>query len=403
MADEGRPAAVAARGDLVEENSGVGASGVPAFAQVGLELIEHAGAVAGSVAGQQLIDRVGPSEAAHRSAREAESAADFVDGNTFGEHCMHGGVTFPRPHRPPVRPVTRPGGGRPQRRVAATGLAATIARLAGTGASAGPRGERGGQAASMAGDATFDRLSQVVPDMPSISHLDRVRCTVASALGVGAGTVSAHDLDAGMRTQPVSQGLGSAVGEHVDRSASLGIDQQRAVPVAAAQGKIVHSQHTRRWPVGIRQRTHDTQQRHPADRRRQLTSQPRPRPTAQRQPDRAQHSLQNPGAPGIPSSQAGYLLGERRLGTVGVVAEQPPDCQPNQHLPPGGRGVGQAALVATVHPIRHRPAPRTRRWLAAGPDSDLHHAASSRHGLDPYPGQMRPQHRNKIKINAPQT
>jgi hypothetical protein len=39
-------------GDLGDQDGGVGASGVPAFVEIGLELIQQTGAVSGSVAGQ---------------------------------------------------------------------------------------------------------------------------------------------------------------------------------------------------------------------------------------------------------------------------------------------------------------------------------------------------------------
>ncbi len=170
--------------------------------------------------------------------------------------------------------------------------------------------------------------------------------------GVGAGTVTADDLDSGMSTQPARESVGGAVGEHVDRTPGFDIDQDRAVVVPATQREVVDTEDARCARVRIGKCPDQPQQRHPADRGRQMTGHPGARAATQGQRDRAQKTLQNVRAPGIPPRQPGRLLGESRPAARGVVAEQPPYSQPDHHLPGGDRGVGQSPPVAAVDPPR---------------------------------------------------
>lgn len=57
-------------------------------------------------------------------------------------------------------------------------------------------GDRGGQAGAVACHGAFDCLAEVVPDVPSIGDLHRVRCSRGGAFGVGAGAIAADDLHA---------------------------------------------------------------------------------------------------------------------------------------------------------------------------------------------------------------
>jgi hypothetical protein len=46
------------------------------------------------------------------------------------------------------------------------------------------------------GDGLFDMLGEVVPQMPPIGYLDRLRCPASGPLGVSAGAVTADHLGA---------------------------------------------------------------------------------------------------------------------------------------------------------------------------------------------------------------
>lgn len=173
--------------------------------------------------------------------------------------------------------------------------------------------------------------------------------------------------------------------------------------VSAAQGEVVDAEYSRCRMVGIGQRADLPQQRHPADRGRQMPCHPGTRPTTQSQRDGTQQALQNRGAPGVPSCQLRHLLGESPSPTVGVDAEQPPHPQPDHHFPPGDRGVGQSASVATVDSAGQHATPGARGWFVTRPCFDSHPNPCRVHTLDPQPVQMREQDRHRSKIRTPAT
>ena len=60
-------------------------------------------------------------------------------------------------------------------------------------------------------------IAEIAQQVEPVGHLDRLRSTGANAVGVGAGAVTGHDLDTGVRLQPGGDGLGLAIGQQVDR------------------------------------------------------------------------------------------------------------------------------------------------------------------------------------------
>jgi hypothetical protein len=74
------------------------------------------------------------------------------------------------------------------------------------------RRSRLGPACAVCGDLLQDRLGEVVPDVPAVADVRRVRQGAADGLGVGAGAVSAHDFDARMLAQPGLERAGLPIG-----------------------------------------------------------------------------------------------------------------------------------------------------------------------------------------------
>ena len=78
-------------------------------------------------------------------------------------------------------------------------------------------------------DLLLGGLGQAVPQVPAVADLDRGGQRAADRLGVGAGAVAAHDLDAGMLAQPGLHDVGGAAGQHIDALAGLGVDEHGGV------------------------------------------------------------------------------------------------------------------------------------------------------------------------------
>jgi hypothetical protein len=108
---------------------------------------------------------------------------------------------------------------------------------------AGPERVDGGPAGGVGADFGQDLVAQVLPQMPPVADLHRVGQGPADRLGVGGRAVPAHDLDPLLASQPCFQDGGLAVGQDIDAFPGLGVDDDRGVAVAAAQGEVVDTDH----------------------------------------------------------------------------------------------------------------------------------------------------------------
>jgi hypothetical protein len=257
------------------------------------------------------------------------------------------------------------------------------------------------QAAVVRGDSLLHLLGQVVPQVPTVGHLDRIGGAGSRAFGVGPGAVSTDHLGAGMRAQPGGERVGLPIGEQVDRPMGVDVDQHGAVHVPAPEREIVHAQHRHGADLRVRQRADQPQQRAPARRQAQHVGQPGTRPPGQRQPDRLEHPPQQRAAPRMARGQPHDLLGERAGRTPGVLTEEPAHPQRDLHTPTGNRRVRQAALIPAVHPCRPCPAARARRLPSSRPRPDPHQPANVGDPLDHHIRQVRQQNPNATLITTP--
>lgn len=107
------------------------------------------------------------------------------------------------------------------------------------------------QAVVVAAHAPFDGRAEVLPEVETVSDLDRVRGTGAGALGVRTGAVTADDLGTGIFPQPLGQGRSITAGQQVQRLTGLAVDEDSAVMLSAAGGEVVDAQHLRNGPGRI--------------------------------------------------------------------------------------------------------------------------------------------------------
>jgi hypothetical protein len=139
---------VSAGADLLPQQRGVGAAGVPSLVQVGCVLVEDAGPPAGAVADEQLFGAGGAGEPADGVAGQAQRGGDLAEAASAGQHPVHVGVPAPRPVRDP--PAARDGGRRGRLRCR-------------RGGSCSLRGGRCRQVLPVPGNRALHRLAEVVP------------------------------------------------------------------------------------------------------------------------------------------------------------------------------------------------------------------------------------------------
>jgi hypothetical protein len=181
------------------------------------------------------------------------------------------------------------------------------------------------QAAAVARHELLDVTGEVVPQVPAVGDLDRSRCTLTGAVGVGAGAVAAHHLGAGVLPQPVGEGVGVPVAQQVHRAVGGHVDQDGAVVVAAAQREVVDAEHGHAGGRRVGQRAEQAQQGAAADRQPEPFGQPCPggRPA----PGRPARSMRR--ASGLRRAygvvRPGICSAKVRTWAAGVLAEEPAD------------------------------------------------------------------------------
>jgi hypothetical protein len=137
----------------------------------------------------------------------------------------------------------------------------------------------------VSGDGLLHVLGQVVPQVPAVGDLDRVRCGLPGALGVGASAVPADDLGVRVRSQPGGEGGGLPISQQVHRTVGRHVDQHGAVAMTAAQGEVVHAQLGHAGGLGVGQGAQQPQHRRPAGLDAQQVGQSRTAAACQRQAD----------------------------------------------------------------------------------------------------------------------
>ena len=111
--------------------------------------------------------------------------------------------------------------------------------------------------------------------MPAVPALDGIRQRRADGLAVGSGPVAGDDLDAGVPAEPVLDDIGGAPFQDVDAPAGLGVDEDRGVDEAPAQGKIIDPQHAGHLEAGKADREQGPQRGMAGDADAQCRQQPR--------------------------------------------------------------------------------------------------------------------------------
>src|SRR5690606_4533370 len=102
LPDRGDGAAVSAFTQFCVEPSGVGASLVPALAQVGVVGMEVLGALSGAAVDQEQVGVGGPGESADGVAAQLQLVGDLHDGATLIQQGVDGGVPLPGADSDPV-------------------------------------------------------------------------------------------------------------------------------------------------------------------------------------------------------------------------------------------------------------------------------------------------------------
>jgi len=216
--------------------------------------------------------------------------------------------------------------------------------------------------------------------------------------GVGTAPVPADHLDARMGAQPVREGTGLPVRQHVDEAVAVHVHQHGRIRMALALGDVIDAEHGDRPGLGIGQAPDQPDQGEPGDDGTERGGQPGTRAAGQRQRDLLQQIPQARRAALIPAGQPRNLLSERGHRARRAAAAEPAGRQHDLDRPPAAGQVGQAAPVPVMHLRRDRPAAAAGQRDRPGSRRDPHPAAQVLDVSQVQARQVREQHHQQASF-----
>src|SRR6266568_1060668 len=147
--------------------------------------------------------------------------------------------------------------------------------------------------------------------MPAVGDLLRVRRSLLGSICKRASAIPADDLHTRMGLQPLFEGLGFSIRQHVDGNPPFKVDEDRSIAPASAKAKIVYTQHTRCGCLALLLLTNQPQEPvrtglYPHSINQALACFP-----SQSQPDEREEIRQARGSSGIGSYDAGQTWSRR--------------------------------------------------------------------------------------------
>ena len=130
------------------------------------------------------------------------------------------------------------------------------------------------EVATVAFEDVDQRVAKVAQQMPAIGDLLSLRRALARTFGAGAGPIAGDHLDARVGREPGGYGLGLPVGQERDGTATLQIDDERAVGGSSPPSPVVEADDPRLAGLREGHGAHRAQQRVGADRHGETRREP---------------------------------------------------------------------------------------------------------------------------------
>jgi hypothetical protein len=99
---------------------------------------------------------------------------------------------------------------------------------------------------------SFDRVSKITKQVPSIGDLNATCSTVANTVGASASTVAGNNFDPWAVPQPIGNGRRLVIGQEVDNFIRLQVDNCGPVAATTLPCPIIHTRNTRRGVHPVR-------------------------------------------------------------------------------------------------------------------------------------------------------
>ncbi len=207
----------------------------------------------------------------------------------------------------------------------------------------------------------FEYLPRVAAQVKAIRYLYGVRRSLADAIGVGTGAVAADNLDLWLVTQPGGEGGCGAIGQEVDRSACLHVDEHGPIGLTPTTGKVVHTQHPWWRCNWIGRGAHQAQQRRATGGECEALGEARTGTSTEGEAKVRHVGALRVGAAGMGSGEARKAFGEDGTRASGGATDETTDLKAERHPLSGTGTVGEAAPVTTMDTGRAAATERTAR------------------------------------------
>jgi hypothetical protein len=230
-------------------------------------------------------------------------------------------------------------------------------------------GARGPRPRRSHAELGFDRVAEILHEMPASRDLHGVWGPLGHPGGVGVGPIPGHNCHLGVGLQPGGDRLGGAVLAQIDRTAPVQSHHDGALGVPLPFGPIVAAHGTWPWSRGRGKTPAPAQERLPAARYALPGPGPSPRCAPERPSSRGLERGHPRGRPRVVRGDLGDTRGERLAPAGWGRTPEAADTQMQRHGGGRPRQIGQRTPIITM---------QVRRRLGTGGTEGL--GGGDRHG-----------------------
>jgi hypothetical protein len=253
----------------------------------------------------------------------------------------------------------------------------------------------------LADQESLQDVTEVLQEVPAVSNLHRIRCTLPPAVGVVLATIPAQNLDSRMVPQPPSQRLGGPIREQVDGLVSFEVHQDRAIAATSPLRPVIDAENVDRLVSAYRLAADEPKEMRWTGSHRESVRKPTPCFPAQRKADLTEGSGQATSSSAAGSDQIQETLTKDATRTPAIAAEEATSVHMEDERKAAAGQVMHRAHVAAVDAPRASSAERARSSTSSRGDREKQLAVSRGYVHQVKGGKVREQ-RGGVHAEAPE-
>ncbi len=238
-------------------------------------------------------------------------------------------------------------------------------------------------------EQSFERLPEVLQQMPAIRHLHRLRCAARHPLNDRGAAVATDEANRRMRREPLGNRRRGAVGQDIERSVLVVIDDETSIDTALAQCEVVDTNTLRGADSWQRRGTDEPQEDVGSRRHAKDGGQTCSRLAAEREGDPFEGGVQGMAATASGGDEGREPFREDAAWAARIAAEEAADRKDEREGDAAEGEIGDVSLIVAVDAVGTTIAERAAGSLAnrGGSDGDVNVTAAEL--VDAESGEMR--------------